>query len=110
MSERVRQHSFGGSVALDDDEQVVATAVGDVSVVHGVYAHSYPLAGLRVRDARDHLEERMNIDPDAVAIVDGNEAAEDTMLAAGQVLTFVKHAGEKGSLSASALESLTRYR
>ena len=96
MSERVHQHSFGDPVAHEDDEQAVATAVGDVSVVHGVYAHSYPLAGLRVRDARNHLEQRMNIDPDAVAIVDGDEASEDTMLAEGQVLTFVKHAGEKG--------------
>lgn len=97
MTERIRQHSFGGPVAFADDEPSAAAPAGDVSVVHGVYAHSYPLAGLRVRDARNHLEERMNIDPDAVAIVNGNEAGEDTMLAEGQVLTFIKHAGEKGT-------------
>jgi hypothetical protein len=31
-----------------------------------------------------------------MAVVDGREAGEDTVLAQGQVLNFVKHAGEKG--------------
>jgi hypothetical protein len=69
-----------------------------VEVIHGVYAHSLPLAGMTVRQARAELEQRMNIDPDAMAVVDGHEADEDTILAQGQVLNFVKHAGEKGAL------------
>jgi hypothetical protein len=97
MSERLRQHSLGGSSALaDEDEHPSATSTGSVSVVHGVYAHSFPLAGMCIRDARAQLEERMNIAPDATAVIDGDEAGEDAVLAEGQVLTFVKHAGEKG--------------
>ena len=38
----------------------------------------------------------MNIDPTAVATVDGVEADEHTVLNEGQVLNFVKQAGEKG--------------
>ena len=97
MSERVRQHSFGGPTALlEEEDHSRATAGGSVSVIHGVYAHSLPLAGMRIRDARAQLEERMNIAPDATAVIDGEEADEDAVLEEGQVLTFVKHAGEKG--------------
>jgi hypothetical protein len=74
----------------------VAATPGSVDVVHGVYAHSLPLAGMTVRDARQRLEDRMNIDPEALPVVDGREVDEDTVLAEGQVLNFVKHAGEKG--------------
>ena len=80
----------------DDFAVATATRSGRVDVIHGVYAHSLPLAGLTVRQARLELEDRMNIDPEAVAVVDGTEAAEDTVLNQGQVLNFVTPAGEKG--------------
>ena len=51
---------------------------------------------MTVRTARGELEERMNIDPDAVAVVDGVEVDPDVTLREGQVLNFVKPAGEKG--------------
>ncbi len=73
-----------------------ATRSGRVQVIHGVYAHSLPLSGMTVRQARTELEERMNIDPEAVAVVDGTEAEEDTVLREGQVLNFLTPAGEKG--------------
>jgi hypothetical protein len=38
----------------------------------------------------------MNIDPEAVAVIDGEEADDDTVLHEGQVLNFVAAAGEKG--------------
>jgi hypothetical protein len=72
------------------------TRSGRVQVIHGVYAHSLPLAGMTVRQARAELEERMNIDPIAVAVVDGAEAGEDAVLREGQVLNFLTPAGEKG--------------
>ena len=54
-------------------------------------------AAVLVRDrARAELEERMNIDPEATAVIDGVEANEGTVLREGQVLNFVKPAGEKG--------------
>jgi hypothetical protein len=75
---------------------VPAARTGRVDVIHGVYAHSLPLAGLTVKLARAELEDRMNIDPEALAVVDGVEAGEDVLLREGQVLNFVTPAGEKG--------------
>ena len=69
MAERVHQHPMGGPTAWADDEpeSTGSGGGGGVSVVHGVYAHNYPLAGLRVRDARVQLQDRMNLDPDCTA-------------------------------------------
>jgi len=74
----------------------VTARTGRVDVIHGVYAHSLPLAGLTVRQARAELEDRMNIAPEATAVIDGVEAGEQELLREGQVLNFVAHAGEKG--------------
>lgn len=94
--ERIRDDDFSGASSGDDSSSAAVACGGDVEVIHGVYAHSLPLAGMTVRQARAELEQRMNIDPDAMAVVDGRETDEDTILAQGQVLNFVKHAGEKG--------------
>jgi hypothetical protein len=67
-----------------------------VEVIHGVYSHSLPLVGMTVAQARDELTERMNIDPDAISVVDGQEVDDNTILQEGQVLNFVKRSGEKG--------------
>lgn len=83
-------------VADDFAVSTPATRSGRVDVIHGVYAHSLPLAGMTVRQARTELEERMNIDPEALAVVDGQEVADDTVLLEGQVLNFLTPAGEKG--------------
>jgi len=99
--EQLRHNDFSTGPDPFSGGQSDATAVGEgqVDVICGVYAHNLPLGGMRVRDARDELSERMNIDPEAVAVLDGNEVDEDTVLAEGQTLTFVKHAGEKGRMS-----------
>jgi hypothetical protein len=94
--ERIRDDDFSGVSSGDDSSSTAVAPGGDVEVIHGVYAHSLPLAGMTVRQARAELEQRMNIAPDAMAVVDGRETDEDTILAQGQVLNFVKHAGEKG--------------
>src|SRR5215471_14377309 len=97
-TERTRPETFatGPEPFSDDFAGATATATGRVDVIHGVYAHSLPLAGMSVRQARAELEDRMNIAPEAVAVVDGTEAGEDTVLRQGQVLNFVTPAGEKG--------------
>lgn len=69
---------------------------GRVNIIHGVYAHSMPLAGRTIREAREELEDRMNIAPEAVAVVDGLEVGEEEILRENQVLNFLSPAGEKG--------------
>jgi hypothetical protein len=85
-----------GPLPEDFAPAAVATRSGRVDVIHGVYAHSLPLAGLTVKQARAELEDRMNISPEAVAVIDGREAAEAEVLSEGQVLNFLTPAGEKG--------------
>ena len=79
------------------DGATTTEETGNVQVIHGIYMHSQPLGGMTVRRARAELFERLNLDPDAMAVVDGNPVDEDTILAEGQTLNFVKHAGERGS-------------
>ncbi|MCC6417511.1 MAG: hypothetical protein IT429_04615 [Gemmataceae bacterium] len=97
-NEQERPEGFnGGPTALTDGfAATVQASPGCVEVIHGVYAHSLPLGGMTVEEARLELEERMNIDPEATAVVDGVEVEEDAVLREGHVLNFVKPAGEKG--------------
>jgi hypothetical protein len=97
-NEHEHQESFAaGPTPHGDSFATTAEAKpGCVEVIHGVYAHSLPLAGMTVEQARVELEDRMNIDPQALAVVDGVEAGDDEILREGQVLNFVKQAGEKG--------------
>ena len=93
------------------DDVAPVSSGGGVEVIHNVHAHTLPLAGMTVRRARKELAERLNIDPDAMAVVDGVEVDEDAVLQDGQVLNFVKHAGEKGRFCrsrASAFEGLSQ--
>ena len=97
-SERERPESFGTGPDPFSDQFTSSTAVADgrVEVIHGVYAHSLPLGGMTVAQARAELADRMNMDPEATAVIDGNHVPEDTILNEGNTLNFVKHAGEKG--------------
>ena len=94
--ERTGSFSVGPEAFSDGFATGAATGERHVEVIHGIYAHSLPLAGMTVAAARAELEHRMNIDPDAVAVIDGHEADEDAVLQERQVLNFVKRSGEKG--------------
>ncbi len=68
-----------------------------VTVSHGPYLERLPVANLSVADIRARFADRLDIDPQAQAVIDGREVGgEDTIVTAGQVLTFVRKAGEKG--------------
>ena len=84
----------GGSVF---DGAPAAAVNKDVNIQSGIYAETLPVAGSSVGEVRRKFRDRFDIDPDAVAIVDGKQAGEDAILKAGESLLFVRHAGEKGS-------------
>jgi hypothetical protein len=97
QTETLRRETLStGPVPFGDEFATGSAVSGRVDVIHGVYAHSLPLAGMTVRQARLELDDRMNIAPEAVAVVDGVEAGEDSVLRQGQVLNFLTPAGEKG--------------
>ena len=96
--ERTADLSTGPDPSTDPFEPF-SDSQGRVEVIHGVYSHTMPLAGMSVDQVRVELADRMHIDPEAVAVVNGEPVNEDFILGEGQVLTFVKPAGEKGYYS-----------
>lgn len=68
----------------------------DVSISCGPYLETRPAAGMSIGEVRKRFADALDIDKQAVAIVDGNDADENYVLKAGEALMFVKHAGEKG--------------
>jgi hypothetical protein len=74
-----------------------STEVRDtVRVIYGVHSLDVNIAGRSVTEVRVALRQALNIAPQAVAIVDGRQILESYILQAGEVLEFVRLAGEKG--------------
>ncbi|MBI1999805.1 MAG: hypothetical protein HYT85_02010 [candidate division NC10 bacterium] len=70
---------------------------GKVKVVYGVHALEASLAGRTVLSVRDALAQALNISPRAVALVNGQEVEGTHVLHPGELLEFVRYAGEKGT-------------
>ena len=79
----------GGNDAGESDPTMV-------TVSHWPYCERLPVANLTVAQVRDRYRDRFDIDPQSQATLDGNEADGETVIEAGQVLMFVRRAGEKG--------------
>lgn len=68
-----------------------------VRVIYGVHSLEVNIAGRSVGEVRAALKQALNIGPQAVAVVDGREILESHILQGGEILEFVRLAGEKGS-------------
>lgn len=86
----------GGGVlgGIFDDAPV---ADGLVTVSSGPYAEQLPVASLSVGAIRTRFRDRFDIDPRSQAVLDGNEVGDDVVVRPGQLLMFVRRAGEKGT-------------
>ena len=92
-----REHLPGpGSLSLFNDP---ADAPALVMVACGPYAEQLPVDRMTVAQIRARFRDRFDIDARAVAVVDGQDVNDQTVVRAGQVLTFVQRSGEKGSRS-----------
>lgn len=80
----------------DDPILGAADAGAMVNVVHIPYAERLPVGGMAVHEIRARLQDRLDIDPQSQAFVDGVASGDDTVLRAGQSLRFSRHSGEKG--------------
>ncbi len=69
---------------------------GKVKVVYGVHALEASLAGRTVQSVREALAQPLNISPQAVTLVNGQEVEGARVLNHGELLEFVRYAGEKG--------------
>lgn len=70
---------------------------GKVKVIYGVHAMEANLAGRTVISVREALAQPLNISPRAVALVNGQEVDATHVLSHGELLEFVRYAGEKGT-------------
>lgn len=74
-------------------------SVGDgglVTVSHGVHTEALPVANMTVGAIRTQFADRFDIDPDSTAVLDGNDATDETIVQGNQLLMFVRKAGVKG--------------
>ena len=75
---------------------------GQVKISYGVHNLDAAIAGKSVSEVRQTLREPLNIDPRAVALVNGRDVAASYILQEGDQLEFVRLAGEKGRNSAKS--------
>lgn len=93
----VHSAAFGSSPDTPDTSWGPPTVERSVVVQHGIHRGHFPVAGLRIRDARQTLTSLMNIDPQAVAVIDGQVVDEETVISdAVSMLSFVKPSAVKG--------------
>ena len=100
MTEQTRTRSREQTdPALDDFNDIWEPheTTGLVQVATGLYSERLPVAGMTVAAVRESFADRLDIDPQALAVLDG-EAVNDesTTVRAGQQLAFVRFSGEKG--------------
>ena len=69
---------------------------GLVKISYGVHNLEADIAGKSVSEVRQSLKEPLNIDPRALALVNGRDVAASHILKQGDQLEFVRLAGEKG--------------
>jgi hypothetical protein len=93
-SKRERLGSSGPALGLFGRDDPGGT---QVTVSHGPYAESLPVASMSVGEVRSRYRDRFDIDPHCQAFVDGQEVGDDVLLRSGQHLLFMRRAGEKGA-------------
>lgn len=95
----------GGTIFADDEESPQL-----VTVSSGPYAEHLPVANMSVGEIRRRFCDRLDIDARSVAVLDGRDVHDDVVVAAGQVLTFMHRAGEKGGGGGLGLAGRTHVR
>ena len=81
-----------GSNIFDDP----GAGTGSVTVTHGPFAEVLPVAEMTISQVRSRFQDRLDIHPGAMAMLDGNPVDENTTVQPGQTLMFIRPAGEKG--------------
>jgi hypothetical protein len=81
---------------LTRQKQLAKATGGLVKISYGVHSLEAAIAGKAVGEVRQALKEPLNIDPRALALVNGRDVAASYVLKEGEQLEFVRLAGEKG--------------
>jgi hypothetical protein len=82
---------------LTDGDSPPQSDYRNVLVSHGIHRGRFPIGGMQVRDARSALQNLINIDPSAVAVINGQPVDEETVIPENvTLLSFVKPSSLKG--------------
>jgi hypothetical protein len=73
------------------------TTGGLVTVNHGLHTEQLPVGNMTVGEIRARYADRFDIDPLSQGQIDGRNVADSTVVQPGQMLMFVRYAGEKGT-------------
>jgi hypothetical protein len=73
------------------------TREANVQVIYGASVQTLALAGLTLAEARPFVETILSVAPRSPALVNGRPVRASYVIAEGDALEFVHHAGEKGS-------------
>ena len=76
--------------------EIFAIPPGNVTITHGVFSDSLPVAGITVGEFRRIHRDPFDLDDDSRASINNVDVNDDTVLQAGQHLEFKPKAGEKG--------------
>jgi hypothetical protein len=68
-----------------------------VTVTHGPFAESLPVSGMTIEQIRSRYRDRFDLAPGSEAILDGEPVGDETRVEPGQMLSFIRRAGEKGA-------------
>jgi hypothetical protein len=90
---------------LTRQKQLGRASAGQVKISYGIHNLEAAIAGKSVSEVRQALKEPLNIDPRALALVNGQDVAASYILREGDQLEFVRLAGEKGKVSILALST-----
>ena len=114
MTEQTRARTYVGGTppgggmgtAWPDEEAPDLVQVGT-----GLYTERLPVAGMTIDDIRETFADRLDIDPGAHPVIDGQLVADgSTRVQPGQKLAFVRNAGEKGVCLGGTVEFVRQRR
>jgi len=77
-------------------QQPSQARTGLVKISYGVHSLEAAITGKSISEVRQALKEPLNIDPRALALVNGRDVAASYVLKQDDQLEFVRLAGEKG--------------
>jgi hypothetical protein len=97
MQKTREQSRHAAAIAPAADAVAVAASPAQVRLIAGADVQDLELGGRTVAEARQVVQALFGIHPAAQALLDGEVVGEDQVITNGQLLEFVKHAGQKGA-------------
>jgi hypothetical protein len=98
MNERILPHQerLGPSSSANGFFDQTPDCPLPVTVSSGPYAEQLPVGNMSVGEIRRRFRDRLDLDPNSQAVLDGRDVADEVVVRPGQALMFARRAGEKG--------------